>query len=215
MKKLLVLLGCSILVASMVGPAGAATLVNDDFENGIGSEWTIVNDVQLATAGLSLNLLGMTDKFALLGFDQSADLSELSQTVFAPATTARLTVSFDWAFDFIDLSTGNDAFVSVLTSDGGITKSMVDINTGSGSASAFGSFDQTFNLPELEASGGFVEIAFSLLENPDSLTNSFAGIDDVSVVAEAAVTPVPIPATLLLFGSGLIGMIGLKRRKKA
>ena len=119
MKKLLVFLCSAILVAAMGGAAGAATvLIDDNFDGGLGG-WTLTNSVQIAQAGTFANLQGMTDNFALLGQGITADLSGLSRTVFAPPTTAKLTVSFNWAFDFYDLSFANDAFVSVLTPEQG------------------------------------------------------------------------------------------------
>ena len=216
MKKLLVFLCSVILVAAMGGAAGAATvLIDDNFDGGLG-DWTLTNSVQIAQAGTFANLQGMTDNFALLGLGTTSNFHGLSRTVFAPPTTTTLTVSFDWAFDFFDGSlSANDAFVSVITDNRGVTRSLVDINSGTGAAAVFGFFFQEFNLPELAANGGDITIAFGLFEDPAVFTNSIAGVDDVFINAEAVVAPVPIPTTLLLFGSGLIGMVGLRRRKKA
>ena len=36
----------------------------------------------------------------------------------------------------------------------------------------------------------------------------------VSAAAPVAVAPVPVPAAVWLFGSGLLGLVGLARRKK-
>jgi len=215
MKKMLGFLCSAILVAAIGGVAGAATvLIDDNFDGGLG-DWTLTNSVQIAQAGTFANLQGMTDNFALLGLGTTSNFHGLSQTVFAPPTTTKLTVSFDWAFDFVDLSLANDAFVSVITDNRGVTRSLVDINSGSGAAAVFGFFFQEFNLPELAAKGGNITIAFGLLEDPTVFTNSIAGVDDVFINAEAAVAPVPIPTTLILFGSGLVGMVGLRRRKKS
>lgn len=46
------------------------------------------------------------------------------------------------------------------------------------------------------------------------LSDSLGGPLDVSEVTGAHVQVVPVPAALWLFGSGLIGLIGLSRRKK-
>jgi len=43
----------------------------------------------------------------------------------------------------------------------------------------------------------------------ENITTFGIGIDDLNF------TPVPIPAAIWLFGSGLLGMIGIARRKKA
>ena len=37
----------------------------------------------------------------------------------------------------------------------------------------------------------------------------------IALFGGAALSPVPVPAAIWLFGSGLIGLIGLARRKKA
>jgi len=214
MKKILVILGCVVLVASMVGTAGAAmTLIDDNFDFGL-VDWATIGDAQTGVANDLLTLQGMTGNFAQLGKTQVEDLSEISQIVTAPNLTNTLNVSFNWTFNFYDFSLENDAFVSVLTPQGEISKTLVDINSGTGIATVFGFFNQTFIVPGL-TNGGDVEIVFSLFEAIGSHTDSFAGIDNVSVIAAEAPAPVPIPATLLLFGSGLIGMVGLRRRKKA
>jgi hypothetical protein len=44
-------------------------------------------------------------------------------------------------------------------------------------------------------------------------STSFLEIDNVSVTAD--VSAVPVPAAVWLFGSGLLGLVGVARRKKA
>ena len=59
-----------------------------------------------------------------------------------------------------------------------------------------------------------------LFDQHQELSPGVLGVDGVGgqagiVFSDAAVSPVPIPASAWLLGSGLIGMIGIGRRKKA
>ena len=43
---------------------------------------------------------------------------------------------------------------------------------------------------------------------------NFAELVDANIEITAAVSPVPVPAALWLFSSGLIGLVGFSRTKK-
>ncbi len=216
MKKFGFLLLSVILVASMVGTAGASLVTNGDFELGL-TGWTPGGDgdVQAAIANDILTLQGMDNKFALFGANSSAGRHELSQTFTAPATDG-FTVSFNWAFDFVDDNLFNsDIFASVIAPTGVIPIQMQDLNSGLlGIALTNDFFQQTFAIPG-GFGGGDVRIEFNLFEQLDGATGStfsIAGIDNVSVIAADAPV-VPIPSTLLLLGTGLVSLIGIGRRK--
>jgi hypothetical protein len=66
-----------------------------------------------------------------------------------------------------------------------------------------------YGLPEVNYIGG-LNISFSTSANPDEAftsTQIFSG----DIVNQ----PVPVPAAVWLFGSGLLGLVGIARRKKA
>jgi hypothetical protein len=63
-----------------------------------------------------------------------------------------------------------------------------------------------------EASGG-VTLQFSVACAPIEGCNGDYFIDNVSISAD--VNAVPVPAAVWLFGSGLIGLVGIARKKKA
>lgn len=96
---------------------------------------------------------------------------------------------------------GNDMTISV----GSITYSDAD--------DVFGGGDLTL------LAGTFDSLDFSTGDGEfDSFLDSFAGDIYLSGTWDASsfsVTPVPVPAALWLFGSGLIALAGFTRRKKA
>ena len=193
----------------MAGAAGAALITNGGFQALPDFDgWAAAGDVRVADAGGFATMQGMVDRFALLGEFGPNVTSTLSQQFFAPATNV-LTVSFNWAFDSIDFNpVRQDTFASVLTSTGdAFDITMLNLTSG-GLTLDSDSFQQSFNIPGF--TGGDVVISFNLFEDPGLLSPiSFAGVDNVSVVTAA----VPIPATLLLLGSGLICVVGLSMRK--
>ena len=79
---------------------------------------------------------------------------------------------------------------------------------------------------------GGVYMASTVDDVPVSLATAFGGVDSIGVwtlhIEDAIgvdsgvlgswsldITPVPVPAAVWLFGSGLIGLVGIARRKKA
>ncbi|UCF90177.1 MAG: hypothetical protein JSW39_17995 [Desulfobacterales bacterium] len=208
MKSKLCWIGLALAILFIPHYSGAAPLItNGDFQNPIDLYgWDTSGDVRVGEASLISELQGMDDRFALLGLQQSAGASLLSQTFDAPRTNM-LTVGFNWAFDFLDLSLfKQDTFASVLTSWGNFDITMLDLTSGFISLGLrHDFFQQTFDVTGF--GGGPVTIAFSLLEQP-GLTFSLAGVDNVSVAA----APIPIPPSLMLLGSGLLGLVLLRRR---
>ena len=73
----------------------------------------------------------------------------------------------------------------------------------------------TYNFTHIagpDISGGFtLQLKTDCGANPGCVVDAY--IDNVSIMAD--VNPVPVPAAVWLFGSGLLGLIGVARRKKA
>ena len=63
-----------------------------------------------------------------------------------------------------------------------------------------------------DSSGG-ITLQFNAACAPIEGCNADYFIDNVSIIAD--VNPIPVPAAVWLFGSGLIGLVGVARKKKA
>ena len=66
-----------------------------------------------------------------------------------------------------------------------------------------GLFADTFKAPS----------STELLFAPSSFEEHYAGFDRISVDVARAPAPTPEPGTFMLFGSGLVGLVGVVRRK--
>ena len=216
--KKLVLPTATFLAAAIVAPAQAATVTFDldtVFSDGAVAPpgptpyATITLDDGGGTGSVIMTIdvtttVGEADLTALyLNFDSSLDLALLEFTY--NGTTGPEANS---------ISTGVNAFQS----DGG------------------GKYDILFDLPPPPGSDKLTagEIVIYTITSTDAITaNSFNFLSDEGsgegtflaaskwqgTVGEndsawVGVSPVPVPATAWLFGSGLLGMVGIARRKK-
>ena len=220
MKKFLVFLAAILLVFGVVGSVNANLITNGDFEDGLNG-WTTNGDVQIGDTndsfGWFASAQGMVDHYALLGLGVTDEKSTLRQD-FDVTGLDKLTISFNWAFDYWDNSaTAEDTFLSFVRQDGkpAYRISLLDLETnGTGFWSpdlglAYGYYTDTIDISSYTTDDA--RLIFRLIEESDSGwftgTASVAGIDNVDVA------PVPEPATMLLLGSGLLGLVGLGRKK--
>jgi len=132
-----------------------------------------------------------------------------------PAGATHINVSFDWAFDGVDTNNGaQDRFVAGILGDGFIinnpTAIVSPLVNQTGPSFAAGHVDSTLavgSLPTPIPILGTRYLVFGLSESLAINTNSAAGIDNIMVSA------VPVPAAVWLFGSALMGMGVIGRRK--
>ena len=220
MKKFLMFLCAVMLVFAVIGNAHALQLLtNGDFETGDFTGWDYSGNVQIidfddgtlqgAVEDFVAEAQGMDDYFALFGAGSTSEEASLSQD-FTLSNISEVTISFNWAFDYWDLSyLQNDTFVSLVTTQGTpvINVTLLDLQSSWGIGITSGYFEQTYDLTPYGFTGA--DIGFTLTEADTLATGSLAGIDNVSVTG----APVPEPSTILLVGTGLIGIIGFGRKR--
>lgn len=173
-----------------------------------------------------------TNKFLVLGDQVGPNTGTANSGIFAfalpftlPNGAASLSVSFDWAFAGDDTSTAagvQDLFTAGIAGSGfSISSPMSPTTTlltqtspnttGFTGFNSNGQFNATIafgSLPPV-AAGNLRYLVFGLSEHSNTATNSALGIDNIKVSA------VPVPAAVWLFGSAILGLVGVGRRKKS
>lgn len=198
-----------------VGSATANLITNGDFETGDLTGWSKQRDVKVVQIGDPGSIFttdeGMDGNFAGLSFGnkkkgvlwQDFDVSGLS----------KIEISFDWVFDFSDSTSKKDVFATVLQDAADKPLSIISVeklkttgsNGNTGTGLWYGTFTDIFDITGITTSDA--RLQFSLTDKNGALY-SRAGIDNV------VVNPVPEPATVLLFGIGLAGLVAVRRRKQ-
>ena len=209
--KLVAAMGITLFAAS----AQAATLgTNGDFESGaFDGSW-----IAFPNAGTTTIVGGNGGGFA---GEAAADNVPTGATMkFANVGAGQLTpgqafnVNFDWK--------GTNGIGGVIDirvfselSGGGVSKTdILAGGTGAGLTADWTSFsaggiDLTTGT---DVSGG-VTVEFTAICGADAGCFSFLAVDNVTVTAD--VPAVPVPAAVWLFGSGLLGLVGVARRRKS
>jgi hypothetical protein len=239
MKKTLV--SAVVMMVFALGLIGAAQatpvdnlISNGNFEQSTNASpflgWDHYDGVTLGNAAYHPELGGMSGNFALLGACPSSGVSYLSQTFDIEPLTESIHLSFNWALSYYDMSCRSTDSLFVLYQNGeaapvlSITFGDL-ISNSDGTCLPFGAkhgiytadFDVngntagTLQFTLQEACGD--PFGFGSFRSWLDLTNSIAGIDNVFVAADGGTAPVPEPATLLLLGSGLIGLAGFRRKR--
>ncbi len=217
-KIIKIVLGTSALVVSVATSTqvSAVTVVNAGFNDDTG--WTLLNDALLAEVGGPAGW-GWVTPVALNTVTSTEAIAPTEGTGFgityagADAFTQSQSVEILTAGDYIFSVDANALTGTVnLSNSPTIARPLLD--------GAFSLFAGSASSPNMDVittddwmtytwtatlSAGLLDVG---LRTTDLAIYSIA-FDNFSI------TPVPVPAAIWLFGSGLIGLIGIARRKKA
>ena len=208
MRKLFSVFAAIVLVLGMAA-AAKATLVNGGFETGDFTGWTKYvpygGSAQVVTSHNGDKGKHYTpvegNYFALLKTDGPGSYTTISQTIHLEAGWW---VEGYAAFDARDWC-NDKAWVRIYDSSGNkiATPWYSDVNQ----VGDYGDGPWTYWSWTATESGDYT-LKFGVANAGDYSYDSYALFD-----ATASATPIPEPTTLLLLGSGLIGLAGIGRRK--
>lgn len=234
MKKILMLLFAVSLVLGMMGVASALTLSsvegawsnpiggsNINYYYNVGIAYGNGNEVQIkwgdpaTSAGQSgLGFTGIAPPASVFGIGDAFEIGQLrhfNNPIYNAVSAVDLTISLS----FSDPAGLNDSFLFNFTVDE--TPNTTGGSPGDDDFIYFpsGFADETFNI-------GGVEYTLELLgfgASADSLVDQFqspeGGTNSTLLWAKITTPPsVPEPGTMLLFGLGLLGLVGFRRKFK-
>ena len=213
----------SMAAAAMMLCTGAAQAVvtelavNGDFETGDLTGWTYYDSTNASNGGLvtvtspgsSSDFAGNTNalnpEYGSLGQNPALKQANLGIGLLTPGQA--VTVSFDYRADAVDVK-----YVALHSEQaGGGASSTAVLLDGPGGPGSWTTFSQVVNLGPDVSEGISLEMVAICGGVPGCQSSFFW--DNISITADIAA--VPVPAAVWLFGSGLLGLIGVARRKKA
>lgn len=196
-------------------PSGFA-FVNDFYDGGTSSDGTTGTDYGISftsnAQAICLNTPGISCSNTSRGGLGDPD-SQLGGLFFLSGAETYMNVAggFDTGFSFFYSAVNQTGSVSVYDGLNGTGNLLATLSLGLTTSDC----DSTYN-------AGFCPfVATGITFSGTAMSVSFAGVadqivfDDVTFGSETPGPVVPIPAAVWLFGSGLLGLVGVARRKKA
>jgi hypothetical protein len=207
MKKLLVFLCAMALVFGTVGVTSAFIMENGSFETGDFTDWTIVSYGGSANVVTSANASNDTPYSATDG-NYFADLEGTSFVAQNQSWNAGDVLTFDWAFLAFDFNPFNDYSLFTVYDQ---SNNMIDSVSLASVATVDNYGDtgwQTYTYTFADEGTGNLEFGSLDVYGPGG--SSHLLLDNVK---DPPPNPVPEPATVMLVGTGLLGMIAFGRKR--
>ena len=204
-KQFLTGLATGLFLVGIAGSASALTFTNGSFETGSFLGWSANSSLGGITSVVTANA-----GFTATDGKYFANLTANSMLSSAQSWVAGETLSFDWNFNANDYLPFNDVAIFGVIDTGGGDSNVVTLadvasvgtSVNNYKATGWNTYEYTF------ATAGAGYIGFGVLNVKDDLNDSQLYIDNVG-----GSTPVPEPTTMLLFGAGLIGLVGYNRKR--
>ena len=209
MKIFLSLFGF-LLIFGLANQVFAYTISNADFEDGLNG-WT-VSDSNGAIISTSVDSFGGTKNYTSPFDNNFAELTgttSISQTISWDAGDR---ITFSWAFlGFDDLD--DYAYYNIDGGDEIRLANILDQTIGGAVTVGAGGGHVGWLETTIEFSdAGSGLLVFGVADYNDELTGSYGGLYDSKLLVDMDVTAVPEPASLFLFGFGLLAIARLRRK---
>jgi hypothetical protein len=205
--------GQSLLGGTAIGPNGTAA----GFATLYSYRWDVTNLMVPGVTNYSWSFAEVADQFNQQGHNISmAVLAVVYSDLSLPTSTATIIDGMEYigitnpdtkAVSFLNLPAGsNKLYAATYFDDGMNTGETISFN----GSLVGGPLDKNLSL-----NGSLTQMSGTSATGTNVMSIT-TGADQFGWgLAAALTTPVPIPPALWLFGSGLLGLIGIARRKKA
>ncbi|MBW2740134.1 MAG: PEP-CTERM sorting domain-containing protein [Deltaproteobacteria bacterium] len=201
MKKFLMFLCAVMMVFGMVGTASAISFTNESFETGNFDGW-----YTQTAAGGSASVVTEDSGFSATDGNYFANLTASALIGQPQSWVAGETLTFDWNFTANDYLPYNDfSILLILDSNDNVLENITLANVmsvGDYNTTGWNTYEYTF------AAADSGSIGFGVANVWDAENSSQLYIDNVGGGA-----PVPEPSTILLMGTGLLGLVGYNRKR--